>query len=424
MGALSSVAFGRPKEILSAVRRVVAEAEHNSRRGAVQLRIEAGRLKGLVRKALQQVSARTDIITDEDWIRELSMLQAENTARPESEIREQMRGLLLNLRFERVVKVGTVAEVSLVIDGNGTKYAMKTVSPESRRLYETDFALLDGPFVSAIREIVRASHFSPQLDAVFNLIFETIRNPNFKRQMMGEFDLRIEGNNLRDAAARDAGWAPVNSVVFVTPTVRAISEDGTTLLMDWVEGWNLTDLRGAPNLPAQEVAHALVARTFYDLSRYGRFHADLHPGNVMVDTRQPGQTRVFMIDRGLELEVPPECLQAVKSLMLLVHCDRELNDAACRELLMRIGVDSTDRRRERQFEATAEGLSVLAGLSASDTSEQAERAKFVTAPGWVHILRKSVSNVVMTLQTLKSSAGFDELRFREFVASAAQQQFR
>merc|ERR1719223_193201 len=111
----------------------------------------------------------------------------------------------------------------------------------------------------------------------------------------------------------------------------------------------------------------------------------------MISIHPSGETRLSLIDRGLELEVPPEGLSVLRTLMLYVHSGRSLDDSVCQELLVRLGVGTTDHRMERQFEAQAEGLSLLSALSGADTSEQAEKAKFVTMPGWMRILLKAVS---------------------------------
>ncbi len=82
------------------------------------------------------------------------------------------------------------------------------------------------------------------------------------------------------------------------------------LVMELVEGVKITDREGLINagIEPEEVARKLVDVYSEQLLERGVFHADPHPGNLLV---QPGPVLV-LLDHGLTLAVPPELVEALE----------------------------------------------------------------------------------------------------------------
>jgi ubiquinone biosynthesis protein len=109
----------------------------------------------------------------------------------------------------------------------------------------------------------------------------------FAAAMREELDFRVEARNM---AAVTATWADQQraiggGVVVVLPGVHEQLSTEHVLTIDWLDGVNL---RGAGQqiddrgLDRAALARALLRSMVYQITEGGVFHADPHPGNVML----------------------------------------------------------------------------------------------------------------------------------------------
>jgi hypothetical protein len=150
---LSAFRHKRAHQIVSSMETVLKVGEDNVEDdGALvgkAMADEANKLKGLVRKTAQLMGDRPDLVGNPAICMQLRILQSNCEVRDRGHIEQQMTVLRSRYTFVETVKAGTIGEVSRVIDSNGNIYAMKTINPESKALYEADFNMFNGLFFSA-----------------------------------------------------------------------------------------------------------------------------------------------------------------------------------------------------------------------------------------------------------------------------------
>jgi len=394
--------------------------------------VEANRLKGLVRKAAQLMGDREDLTGNAAICKELRGLQSECEPRNEEAIRTQM--LVLNRRLELigVVKCGSVAEVSRVRDSDGKIFALKTVNPESKKLFEEDLRIFDGRFFSYLKGILDtlsrflSSDTVMEIKASVDNIFASVANAEFRKHLMDEFDLHTEKKNLDDARMALQGNEVVAAPVYeralveiAVPMTYEVSADGTVLLTQWVEGPNMTDYFGSLSTPPaaqvqRELLYKLARYYFNDLLVRRRQHMDLHPGNMIIQSQSGSSNtlRVFLLDMGDELNPTEEQAQHMGQLLRFLHFEDRSDLEECERLLRGLGVNSSKPGRE-QFSYFSNSLDLIGGMEGLNWQENAKHTQFVTMPELVSLWTKSTSAFVMTLQTVRRK--FPELQSRSSV---------
>jgi len=131
----------------------------------------------------------------------------------------------------------------------------------------------------------------------------------FRRSIMAELDYRLEADNLRQLGAQLADYDRI--------TVPQPVDDYTTetvLTMDLVDGRNIGTL--GP-LARQDIDGCLLASQLFDsyldqILVDGCFHADPHPGNVLLTA----DGRLALIDLGMVGRIGPELQDELVRLLL------------------------------------------------------------------------------------------------------------
>ena len=231
---------------------------------------------------------------------------------------------------------------------DGRRVAVKVQRPGVRERVLADLEALEdiGEFLDSHTEAGRRYEFARLLE-------------EFRRSVLRELDYIQEGGHLVTLRQNLAGFPRL--------FVPAPIEDYTTsrvLTMEYVTGTKITALSPVvlQEMDGAELARELVAAYLKQILVDGFFHADPHPGNVLVTE----DGRLALIDLGMIARVTPRMQDALLQLLLSVG-DGRSDEAATSVIKLaqaRPGFDeATFRRRVADLvgqnrDATAEEMAV------------------------------------------------------------------
>ena len=257
-------------------------------------------LRGLWIKAGQFISSRPDIVPFE-YVSALSELQDSVPARPWSEVESTLANELgsdWRARFARVdespLSTASIAQVHVAALKDGRKVALKVMHRGIRRRMRQD--------LQNLRVLTRAlAYFEPDQD--YRKIVE-----EWAPAVKMELDLRREAENLRfcEARMREAG-------VRVKIPLPVEQDGGSTrgvLCMEFCEGFSPKDTRRMDEAGVDKdlFMRRLVSCFARQIHVDGFYHADPHPGNILVSTaEEDGDASVpVLLDFGLVKTFPSE----------------------------------------------------------------------------------------------------------------------
>lgn len=314
--------------------RLAGDAKKESRyrrqdaRAARALYRASVRLEGLLIKASQFIATRADILPDE-WINTLGQLHDRVPARPFPIIREQIErelGRSLGNAFaefdETPIAAASLAQVHRAVARDGRRCAVKVQYPQIESIVAAD-----------LRNLTITLRLLALIEREFD--FRPLARELLKYIPM-ELDFLNEARNCetiaRNFAADDAVVAPR---VYHDLTTRRV------LTMELVEGIKVTDVAALERagIDKRAVAQKLIEIFTEQILRDGFFHADPHPGNILV---QPGP-RIVLLDFGLAKDFPPVFRDAmVRLTFAILTSNRDAIVAAFRELGFRTRDESPE----------------------------------------------------------------------------------
>ena len=288
----------------------------------------ATRLEGLPIKVGQFLGSRADVLPAE-YVEVLSRLQDRVPPRPLERLAPLVRGELGRPLEDVFAELDPVplasASLAQVHRGrllDGREVAVKIQYPEIADLVAIDlknFALL----------VRLLSWLEPDFD--FRVLIAEV-----EKYVPQELDFVHEA----DSAERMAQHLRARSDVVVPAVVREVSSR-RVLVLDYAPGARITDVAAirALGVDPQAVARILIDVFCEMILVHGFFHADPHPGNILV---QPGP-RLVLLDFGLAKDFPPAVRQGVGQLTAaIVRGDRVGVAAAFRALGFRTREDSDE----------------------------------------------------------------------------------
>ncbi len=259
-------------------------------RAARALYRSAVRLQGMLIKACQFIATRADVLPDA-WVNTLSGLHDHVPPRPFAAIRERVEHELgrplddVFAEFDpRPLASASLAQVHAARLHDGRRCAVKVQYPGIEGIVRADLRNL----AVILRVLAWLEH---------DFDFRVLMREAFKYIPM-ELDFEHEADNCETIARNLAARADV-----VVPRVYREYSTRRVLVMELIEGIKITDvaaLEGA-GIDKRAVAQKLMEVFCEQVLRDGFFHADPHPGNVMV---QPGP-RLVLLDLGLAKDFPP-----------------------------------------------------------------------------------------------------------------------
>src|SRR4051812_27797338 len=199
---------------------------------------------------------------------------------------------------ETPMAAASLGQVHAATLRGGRPVVVKVQRPGIRRQVFDDLEVLGN-----VAERVEAHTEQGRLFAVTDLLEQ------FRRSLLDELDYRKEATNLVRLREIVAGRPQL--------VVPAPYDDFTTsriLTMDRVDGRKVTELSGLARL---DVDGAALARALFEayldqILVHGFFHADPHPGNVLLTP----DGRLGLIDLGMVARVTPELRDRLVGLLL------------------------------------------------------------------------------------------------------------
>lgn len=287
-------------------------------------------LGGMILKGCQFIGSRSDVLPPE-YVEVLSRLQDRVPARPFDVVREIVEsefGANLDEVFDDFSRTpiasASLAQVHEARLHSGERVAVKVQYPEIEALVYTD--------LSSLRALFRAvSYFERDFD-LLPLIDE------LGQYVPLELDFENEGAN----AEKIAGYFEHRPDVAI-PQIHWRYTTRRVLVMEYMDGIKITDLAGlrAADIDVAPVAKLLIEAFCEQILVRGLFHADPHPGNLLVQRGPGGAPKLVLLDFGLVKDLPPTFRKGIAAFaMSLLRADADAMGVA----LLELGFETRDGR--------------------------------------------------------------------------------
>jgi predicted unusual protein kinase regulating ubiquinone biosynthesis (AarF/ABC1/UbiB family) len=284
-------------------------------------------LQGLFIKVGQLISIMTNFLPA-DFREELEGLQDQVPPRPfpdiEARIREEFGGQGVKDLFtefsERPIAAASIGQVHVARLKTGERVAVKVQYPDIDQIVRIDLRTLRRIF-----GIVQ--YFVPYqgLDGVYREIRDMITE---------ELDFHLEAANGKRIAKNFAGREDVAfpRVIDALTTSRVL----TTMWEDGVKSADLERLDAVVRIDRKIVAKQVVEAYCQQIFIDGVYHADPHPGNVLVRRIGEGEDAgacIVFLDFGAVAEVSPKMRQGIVDFLQgAIHRDTQRIVRAMREM--------------------------------------------------------------------------------------------
>ena len=287
-------------------------------RAAQALKRTALRLEGLLIKACQFIATRADVLPDE-WVATLSGLHDRVPPRPFAMIREQIERELgrslaaVYAEFDpEPLASASLAQVHRACLHDGRRCAVKVQYPG-----------IDGIVRADLRNMTFVLRWLAILERDFD--YRILTREALKYIPM-ELDFIHEADNSETMRRNFAADPDV-----IVPEVYREFTTRRVLTMELLEGVKITDIDGLERagIDKHAVAQKLIEIFCDQVLRDGFFHADPHPGNILV---QPGP-KLLLLDFGLAKDFPTAFRDGIVRLTFsILSGNREGIIAAFKEL--------------------------------------------------------------------------------------------
>lgn len=179
------------------------------------------------------------------------------------------------------VAAASIAQVHKAKLKSGEWVAVKILRPNIAKIYEEDIAFLEYGAQIISRFISKSRRLKPR--EVMSV---------FRQSMRLELDLRIEA-----AAASRIRDNFIDDDTLHVPHIYWHLTSSDILTLEWIDGISIYNRAALDdlNLNCQEIAAKIAVIFFNQAYRDGFFHADLHPGNILV--RSDGS--IVLVDFGI-----------------------------------------------------------------------------------------------------------------------------
>lgn len=282
------------------------EDSKRNRARAIRIRREAIRLGGLLIKVGQFLSSRVDLLPSE-FIEELALLQDEVPPVPFDLMRPIIEGELGGMIPELFafldptpVAAASLGQVHQARFHTGEVVALKVQRPDVNEIIEADLAALR--YIVSWLERYTVIGRRADLPLILREFEDTLRL---------ELNFRAEAHHAERLACAFADTEQV-----LIPRVYWSATTRRVLSMQFMEGTKVTDFA---RLDAEHISRPIVAETLLraylqQVVENGFFHADPHPGNILV---RPGP-QIVLLDFGMVGDIAPQLRDELRRAFLAV----------------------------------------------------------------------------------------------------------
>ncbi|QOW48572.1 MULTISPECIES: AarF/ABC1/UbiB kinase family protein [unclassified Acinetobacter] len=298
----------KARHILSLIRMHPAAWSSRERKNPLKLKEAMEEMGPLAIKMGQLLSTRRDLIPPE-VLQQLVLLQ--DRVKPFSNdvakmrIQESLKADVNTLfaRFdEQPLAAASIAQVHTAALHDGREVVVKVTRPNIRNQILEDFEILEwlGQFLEKRLEAARALHLS-----------EIIQD--YRQIILNELDLTLEADNTR----RMRHYFTGSSMMYV-PEVYMDSRD--VMVEERITGVPISDIATFDRLgmDRKDLAEKGLTIFFTQVFRDNFFHADMHPGNVFVETINPNNPRFIALDCAIMGELSKHDQMTVARMLLAV----------------------------------------------------------------------------------------------------------
>lgn len=235
----------------------------------------------------QIASTRSDLLP-EDIVKELVKLQDDVKPIPYEQVQDIIEGELgqsietVYDRFEeQSLAAASIGQVHLGVLHTGERVAIKIQRPQAAESIRIDLEILADLAAIAERRFAWARRIQMEV-----LIAE------FGKSLLNELDYTKEARNAEKIAEQFKDVAHIN-----VPLIYSDYSSKKVMTMQYIEGVRLNqeDQLNAHGYDRARIANRLIQALFHQIFVEGLFHADPHPGNIVI---QPGEV-IALLDFGM-----------------------------------------------------------------------------------------------------------------------------
>ena len=298
----------KARHALALIRLHPAAWSSKERKNPLKLKEALEEMGPLAIKLGQLLSTRRDLIPPE-ILQQLVLLQ--DRVKPfevniaKARIEQSLKANISTIfaRFdEQPLAAASIAQVHTAALHDGREVVVKVTRPDIRSQILQDFEILQwlGTSLEKRLEAARAVHLS-----------EIIQN--YRQVILNELDLTLEADNTR----RMRHYFTGSSMMYV-PEVYMDSKD--VMVAERITGVPISDIETFENLgmDSKDLAEKGLTIFFTQVFRDNFFHADMHPGNVFVETLNPSHPRYIALDCAIMGELSKQDQMTVARMLLAV----------------------------------------------------------------------------------------------------------
>ena len=298
----------KARHVLSLIRLHPAAWSSRERKNPLKLKNAVEEMGPLAIKFGQLLSTRRDLIAPE-LLEQLVLLQDRvkpfDNAVAKMRIQQSLKADVNTLfaRFdEQPLAAASIAQVHTAALHDGREVVVKVTRPNIRQQILQDFEILAwlGAALEKRLEAARALHLS-----------EIIQN--YRQIILNELDLTLEADNTRRMRHNFTG----SSMMYV-PEVYMDSKE--VMVAERIVGVPISDIATFDRMGMNraDLAEKGLTIFFTQVFRDNFFHADMHPGNVFVETLNPSNPRFIALDCAIMGELSKHDQMTVARMLLAV----------------------------------------------------------------------------------------------------------